>query len=345
LNRSIELGRWPKLGTLALGLGLLLASCGGGSSGSPFASSGGEQQETEEGLRAFLEAVVGAVVEADIEAMHALQDANCDSTLEEVREGFQQAQAMSMAFTGMSMGEFVDDFEFEIVEFDAELLTATVESEYGGDNELFEGPAETSEYRFIDGKWTTDDECIGAGAQIDSGDADEAIPPVDLGQSEGDLRPADEVLAERDREASDDLELGERFELDDGVVVTVLSVRLNPDYRPGESWQPTHIVDVRAENPTATDSSTPTIEIFCAGGDEGGSSYSGSTFQTYDDLPAGSFAEGELLLAVPENSDGLVVNDCEDPVVRVLASTFFSFDDEAPLTVDYPAPPFYIEAS
>ena len=53
-----------------------------------------------------------------------------------------------------------------------------------------------------------------------------------MGSSESDLRPAVEVTAERDHSQSVDLDVGQGFELADGVVVLISDIRLNPDTEP-----------------------------------------------------------------------------------------------------------------
>ena len=168
-------------------------------------------------------------------------------------------------------------------------------------------------------------ECVGIVAASDSA-------PVKEG---GGLRPADEVEEEQSRETALDGELGVRIEMDDGLVVLVNSIELDPDYIPGEAWQPTHIVDLRVENPTSEELSTPDISIWCAGSNERGSWYVGSTYEARS-LPPGTFEEGLLRVSVPDE-DGVVTQECDAPVVR-FKQTGIWFSDDPPRHVDYPAP-------
>jgi hypothetical protein len=153
------LGRAAKRLVTLMVAGLLLGACGGG-------SSAGSQVGTETGLVDVLAEVNDSYVSVDFEAMHRMQEDGCDYSLEEVTEGFQQVQAFFLAFFGSTFGDVLADTEFEIASFDEESLTAIVMSTYVGDNPaLASDDEDLVEFRFVDGSWTSDGDCLGAGVQ------------------------------------------------------------------------------------------------------------------------------------------------------------------------------------
>ena len=142
-------------------VGLLFGACGGG-------ASGGSQVGTEAGLLNFLEQQKAALVSVDFEAMYRMQGEGCDYSLEEVTEGFQQTQALFLAFLGTTLGDLLADTEFEIASFDEDSLTAIVSPTYVGDDPALASLAyeDSAEYRFVNGSWTIiGADCIGAGVQ------------------------------------------------------------------------------------------------------------------------------------------------------------------------------------
>lgn len=145
------------------------------------------------------------------------------------------------------------------------------------------------------------------------------------------LRPADEVLAERDAADAVVGVVGEPVSMEDGVLVTVLGIEVNPDWVPGEAWQATHLVDVRAENPTGEDSTAPELQLVCTDNPESGSWMASSTYDMYGELPAGSFIEGQLDLSMPDGPEsGVAREDCPALVVELDTANAFelSFGDE-----------------
>ncbi|MFN3215880.1 MAG: hypothetical protein ACE367_05245 [Acidimicrobiales bacterium] len=179
----------------------------------------------------------------------------------------------------------------------------------------------------------------GASTSAEPTDADEPVEAAPVEPSGEELRPAEEVVEEQNRSAAIDGALGQRQELDDGVFVTVEDITLFPGRVADQEWQPTHIVTVRVENTSGEVGSVPSMAIRCSNYEEDGGWYSSSTVGIGDEMPAGTFREGEVHLAVPE-IDGLAVKDCADPVVRVTGGTGFYLDGDEPTSIDFPAPLF-----
>lgn len=129
-------------------------------------ASDGSQVGTEAGLVDFVDQLKAAFVSVDFEAMHRMQRDGCDYSLEEVTEGFQQVQAMTLAFFGTTLSDVMADITFEITSFDEELLTAVVRSTYVGDIPALAADGDDLlEHRFVDGSWTSDGDCIGTELQ------------------------------------------------------------------------------------------------------------------------------------------------------------------------------------
>lgn len=147
------------------------------------------------------------------------------------------------------------------------------------------------------------------------------------------LLPADEAIAARERNEAAVGSVGEPVTLDDGVVLTINSIEIDPRFD-GRQYEPTHVVDLRAENPTGENVMAPGPELFCAGDIQGGAWYDRrSTYEPFGDLPSESVREGVLYLSL-HSDDGFPPDDCVDPVVRISSNT-------SPYLglVEYPAPP------
>lgn len=166
-------------------------------------------------------------------------------------------------------------------------------------------------------------------AACSSGDDDGAAEDsVELGS-------ADETIDGSERDNAVVGVIGEPVTLDDGAVVTIDSIVIDPEFDDGR-WEPTHVIDLRVENPTGEDLMAPGPEMFCAGDDQGGAWYEQSTYEPFSELPSGSVREGVLYLSL-HTDDGFPRDDCVDPVVRVERGGGLVPVDR--MQVEYPAPP------
>ena len=163
-------------------------------------------------------------------------------------------------------------------------------------------------------------------AACSSGDADGTPDSVEL-------LPADEAIEARERNEAAVGHVGEPVTLDDGVILTINSIEIDPRFA-GRQHEPTHVVDLRVENPTGENVMAPGPELFCAGDTQGGAWYDRrSTYEPFGDLPSESVSEGVLYLSL-HSDDGFPPDDCVDPVVRISSNTppYLGL-------VEYPAPP------
>ena len=138
--------------------------------------------------------------------------------------------------------------------------------------------------------------------------------------SSGELRSAEEVLAEEAAANSAQGTVGEPVQLREGLVVIVQS--MGTEVAGSDKW---FAVNARIEN-TGAESVVPDFQIFCAGSTSpGGQVFNGTeTLSPWSALPAGTFAEGVVNLLAPD--------ECTTPaVMRVIEQT-------GSATVDFPIP-------
>ncbi|MEM9610193.1 MAG: hypothetical protein AAGA99_22420 [Actinomycetota bacterium] len=157
------------------------------------------------------------------------------------------------------------------------------------------------------------------------GDSDDDAPtPTNLPETsltteaapaaEDELRPAQEV---RDEEVRADLrELGEVVELSDGIFGGLLAIEQRDD----TTWA----VTVRKENRTDAGSFVGDVEARCAGSEQLGFLTFDTDPEMLEQLPPDTFAEGVVVVAVPEGVES--ISDCVDPVIQLRAH-FFMGDD------------------
>ena len=145
--------------------------------------------------------------------------------------------------------------------------------------------------------------------------------------SSGELRSADEVLAEQAASQSIQGTVGEPLQLREGLVVIVSSIA---PVRDG-GGTPVVQTQLRIEN-TGADTTTPRFSVVCAGSDETGGELLGD-YNSFDALPSGTFEEGQADLLLPgDDVTGEPVPACNTPaVIRV-------FDNESAATADFPIP-------
>lgn len=136
--------------------------------------------------------------------------------------------------------------------------------------------------------------------------------------------PADvATTVEVERQTSQKGVLGEPQTLPSGAILTIDAIRLND---PEAEWEPSHLVDIRMDNPTAEALEFVDMRLRCAENE------SDSHFATYGfdtNLPAGSSREGAVSLSAPDLEG--VAKTCLGPIIRVTDAGF---------TIDYPAPDF-----
>ena len=138
--------------------------------------------------------------------------------------------------------------------------------------------------------------------------------------SSGELRSAEEVLAEEAAANSAQGTVGEPVQLREGLVVIVQS--MGTEVAGSDKW---FAVNARIEN-TGAESVVPDFQIFCAGSTSpGGQVFNGTeTLSPWSALPAGTFAEGVVNLLAPD--------ECTTPaVMRVIEQT-------GSATADFPIP-------
>lgn len=169
-----------------------------------------------------------------------------------------------------------------------------------------------------------------AGCGNDDDPADAAPDPTEASDAtdgsadrdpNNDLRDADEVLQEAERDGAEDAEIGQPAKLGD-VTVTVSDIALeSAEGAPGTDDEAILRVQLRAENHGDEQVEGVEVAVLCADGAEGGW-YADSTFDMYEPLPPGTFREGVLELGVPIG--------CEDPVVRAESYVAVVYDDVEP---------------
>lgn len=173
-----------------------------------------------------------------------------------------------------------------------------------------------------------DEEPVGnaMGNADESTDTDEDSTDED---DDGDLRDADELLQEGERQGALEAEIDEPTELGD-LTVSVSDIALeSAEGSPGTDDRAILSVQLRAENHGDAQLEGVEVAVVCADGTDGGW-YVDSTFDMYEPLPPDTFREGVLKLGVP--------NGCEDPVVRVEPYAAIVYDDDEPLAAVWAIP-------
>jgi hypothetical protein len=134
----------------------------------------------------------------------------------------------------------------------------------------------------------------------------------------GDLRPSDEAQAEKELDAATPGVIGEMVELGDGVSVLVSDISMGEAY-----GDPALAVTLRVENRGAEDAQAPNVGIRCAGSiDDGMEVSEDTTYESWAELPSGSFAEGVTKVVPPSDSV------CDTPAF-IWITPPLSFDDFA----------------
>ncbi len=143
--------------------------------------------------------------------------------------------------------------------------------------------------------------------------------------SEG-LRSAEEVLAEQAESASITASVGEVFDLEERITVSISNIE-----RGGDDLGPWLVVSMRVENRGSEDATPPDISLICSGSpEEGGRLSIGERF--IDSLPADTFDEAALYLLLPGDpregiSSGRLLPECLTPAWVAINDTGWTFGD------------------
>jgi len=143
--------------------------------------------------------------------------------------------------------------------------------------------------------------------------------------SEG-LRSAEEVLAEQAESASITASVGEVFDLEERITVSISNIE-----RGGDDLGPWLVVSTRVENRGSEDATPPDISLICSGSpEEGGRLSIGERF--IDSLPADTFDEAALYLLLPGDpregiSSGRRLPECLTPAWVAVNDTGWTFGD------------------
>jgi len=139
------------------------------------------------------------------------------------------------------------------------------------------------------------------------------------GSDDGQLKPADEVQSSAQAKLLADVgqvKLGDAVKVADGVTVTVTNPSVDGD--DSGTWL---VLDVRAENHSKEDVKLPAVGLRCGQiFNDWGSVSGGSYNMAWGDLPAGSFADGDLRILRPgDGRYGQPVSDCATPAELVVS--------------------------
>ena len=152
--------------------------------------------------------------------------------------------------------------------------------------------------------------------------------------SEG-LRSAEEVLAEQAESASITAAVGEVFDLEERMTVSISNI-----VRGGDDLGPWLVVSMRVENRGSEHATPPDISLICSGSpEEGGRLSIGERF--IDSLPADTFDEAALYLLLPGDpregiSSGRRLPECLTPAWVAVNDTGWTFGDPSEAHVRVP---------
>jgi hypothetical protein len=286
---------------------LLLGACGGGDGGSS------SQAPTEDGLKGAATEFADITVAGDWNKAYDFMTEECQGSKTRAEFIAETGVAMEMAKAfGLDFSELeITDIQVRNVADDrGEVLTVA---------ELDGSPMDDeptwNEWVYEDGRWRNV-ECGVDDSDDDSSGDDDSGGSTDTTIG-GDLRPSGEAQAEKELDAATSAELGETVELGDGISVTVSDISIGQAY-----GDPAVAVTLRVEN-RGEDAQNPDVGVRCAGStDDGMATSDESTYETWADLPSGSYAEG-VVNVVPESGQ-----TCEGPAY-VWITPFFSLDDTA----------------
>ena len=274
---------------------LLAVSCSNGTSNS-------KQPNTEAGLRETAISYFETFTQSPMNTYQFLSNA-CQSAVSKSEYNGQMLLASGMfeSFLGVKLSDVkigditISNFSPSSGEVSIELL--------GPDGEPIIDSSDATRYIYEDGGWrTTDCESL-------SGDSGDTSSPVSETTFDGDLRPADEIKEEELRSNATMATIGEAIPFDE-LNVLISSISYYDDVEENGTDDDYRIsIELRVENRTSETKSAPSFKVSCLPDGQTSSWYVDSTYDMYEDLPTGSFLEGNLILGVPVG--------CVDPVVRI----------------------------
>ena len=173
----------------------------------------------------------------------------------------------------------------------------------GPDGEQITDSSDATKYVYEDGGWRTTD------CESSSDDSGDTSSPVSETTFDGELRPADEIKEEELRSNATMATIGEAISFDD-LDVLISSILYYDDVEDNGTEDDYRIsLELRVENRTSETKMAPSFNVSCMPDGQTSSWYVDSTYDMYEELPTGSFLEGNLILGVPVG--------CNDPVVRL----------------------------
>jgi len=274
---------------------LLAVSCSSGTSNS-------KQPNTEAGLRETAISYFETFTQSPMNTYQFLSNA-CQSAVSKSEYNGQMLLASGMfeSFLGVKLSDVkigditISNFSPGSGEVSIELL--------GPDGEPIIDSSDATRYIYEDGGWrTTDCESL-------SGDSGDTSSPVSETTFDGELRPADEIKEEELRSNATMATIGEAIPFDE-LNVLISSISYYDDVEENGTDDDYRIsIELRVENRTSETKSAPSFNVSCLPDGQTSSWYVDSTYDMYEDLPTGSFLEGNLILGVPVG--------CVDPVVRI----------------------------
>lgn len=281
--------------TSSLLLTLLAVSCSGGASNS-------SQPNTEAGLRGAAIYHFETFIKSPMNTYQFLSK-DCQSAVSKSEYNGQMLMASGMfeSFLGVKLSDVkigevtTSNFSPGSGEVSIELL--------GPDGEQIIDSSDATKYVYEDGGWRTTD------CESSSDESDDTSSPVSETTFDGELRPADEIKEEELRSNATMATIGEAIASDDlDILISAISYYDDVDDN-GTDDDYRISLELRVENRTSETKTAPSFNVSCMPDGQTSSWYVDSTYDMYEELPTGSFLEGNLILGVPIG--------CMDPVVRI----------------------------
>ena len=293
---------------LAVGVAVLAVlggACGGGSTSN--------SAPTEAGLERAAREFTDALVAGDWVKVYDFMTEECRDSktrtefVAETGVAMEMAKAFGLDFSKLDITDIqvrdVADGRGEVLTI-AELEGAPMEDEPTWDEWIHE-----------EGSWRSTD-CGVDDSDDDCSSLSSSRPSTDTTIG-GALRPSGEAQSEKELDSATSAAIGEVADLGEGITVEVTSISLGEAY-----GDPAVAVRLRVEN-RGEDSSNSNVGVRCAGStDDGMATSDGSTYETWADLPSGSYSEGVVNVTPPSDQP------CEGPAY-VWITPFFSMDDTA----------------
>ena len=200
------------------------------------------------------------------------------------------------------------------------LLTAVVLSSCGGDSGDDEIAALEERIEELEALLAEREGDVGEQESSEPDDQTENVSASDSEESE--LLGDDELIpaGQANRDAGPRIEEGVDYELASDVTITLSNTQILDGFE-GQSWTPSHSVDVRIENRSGSTIEPPLYEVHCTVApdealyNEGGMMAS-SSYDSRAKIPDGSFLEGTMLLHLPTDDNGAYAPGCVEPFIE-----------------------------